>query len=301
MPRAAILLTSYNHASHLREALDSIWSQTFTDFEVIALDDGSSDNSRAILQSDPRIVCSFSEANVGTYACLNRGLALASGEFIAVMNDDDVWSADKLKLQIELMDAHPEVGLCSTGGHFIDDKGSRLDGKPLGFDFPAVNTGDDCRALLRGNRIIASSALFRKSIAGEFNDQLFGSGDWEMWLRLSARSRLGFVPGDHTLYRIHPGNASNRKNEVWKDDEVIRTWLRDRFDGWRELYETEREFLTNKAFNLNALGVVQILNGKKAEGRESLRQAQAIEPTFKRKVWMLASHLPQPIFRKLVR
>lgn len=301
MPRVSILLTSYNHAEHLRLALDSVWAQTFTDFELIALDDGSTDNSRAILESDPRIICSFSTSNVGTYACLNRGLALANGEFVAVLNDDDIWSPDKLRLQIELMDAHPEVGLCSTGGHFIDAQGRRLVGRPLGFDFPTVSTGDDSRALLKGNRIIASSALFRKALAGEFNEALFGSGDWEMWLRLSARARLGFVPGDHTLYRIHPGNASNRRDQVWKDDEVIRTWLRDRFDGWRELYETEKEFLENKAFNLNALGVVQILIGKKDAGRKSLREAQAIETTFKRKIWLLASHLPQAIFRKLVR
>ncbi|MFN3961816.1 MAG: glycosyltransferase family 2 protein, partial [Fimbriimonadaceae bacterium] len=105
---------------YIQEAWDSIQAQTYRDFEVIALDDGSTDGTREWLTAHAtgaRI--EFNPQNLGTYATLNRGLELAEGEFIAVFNDDDVWGPEKLRRQVEALDNNPRVGLVHTSGWFI--------------------------------------------------------------------------------------------------------------------------------------------------------------------------------------
>ena len=184
MPRVSILLTCYNHLRYLPAALDGVARQTFQDFEVIALDDGSTDGTRDWLRNRAgvhRVV--FNEQNLGTYATLNVGLREARGEFVAVLNDDDQWAPEKLERQVALMDADPQVGLVHTDGWFIDGAGERLEGSPLGFEFPRTRSGDVLLALLYANKIIASAALVRRECferLGGFDESYFGSGDWQM-------------------------------------------------------------------------------------------------------------------------
>ena len=173
MPRVSILLTCYNHIKYLPAALESIRRQTFTDYEIIALDDGSQDGTREWLSEqaqDAKLI--FNKENLGTYGTLNEGLTHASGEFIAVFNDDDLWADTKLEAQVEMMDNFPKVGLVHTDGYFIDGEGAVRKDSPLGFDFPKTETGDVLLALVYHNKIIASAALARRECfekVGEFN------------------------------------------------------------------------------------------------------------------------------------
>jgi len=97
MPRVSILLTCFNHMRYLPAALESINAQTFRDFEILAIDDGSSDGTREWLTARPEPMTRiFNATNLGTYGALNAGLAAAKGELIAVMNDDDLWAPTKL-------------------------------------------------------------------------------------------------------------------------------------------------------------------------------------------------------------
>ena len=122
MPRVSILLTCYNHLRHLKIAIDSIKAQTFTDYEIVALDDGSTDGTREWLtqlqQDEPTlpIALYFNEENLGTYGTLNRGLDVARGEYIAEFNDDDVWMPTKLEKQVAMLDRDQKIGLVHTGG-----------------------------------------------------------------------------------------------------------------------------------------------------------------------------------------
>ena len=186
MPRVSILLTCFQHRRYLPAAVEGIRAQTFRDFETIALDDGSTDGSREWLADQGDLRCVFNARNLGTYGTLNAGLRLATGELVAVLNDDDVWLPEKLERQVALLDAHPGVGLVHTGGGFIDGEGNATEGNPLGFRFPTFETGDILRGLVFENKIIASAALVRRECfdrVGEFDESYFGSGDWEMWWR----------------------------------------------------------------------------------------------------------------------
>ena len=180
MPRVSVLLTCYNHIRYLPEALEGVRRQTFRDYEILAIDDGSTDGTREWLSEQPDIRCVFNETNLGTYETLNVGLRLASGELIAVLNDDDVWMPEKLERQVALLDSHSGVGLVHTGGNFIDGEGKRREGNPLGFAFPRFETGDILLGLVYENKIIASAALARRDCfnqLGGFNRNYFGSGD----------------------------------------------------------------------------------------------------------------------------
>ncbi|MFY9233687.1 MAG: glycosyltransferase [Fimbriimonadaceae bacterium] len=304
MATVSILLTCYNHLAYLPACVQGIKGQTYTDYEIIAIDDGSTDGTREWLDknlSEARVI--FNATNKGTYATLNVGLREAKGEYVAILNDDDLWAPEKLAKQIALFASHPSLGLVHTDGHFIDGEGNRMEGSPLGFEFPRTETGDVLLSLLYQNKIIASGALVRKACfdeLGGFNESYFGSGDWEMWLRIAEKYEIGYVDEPLTFYRVHGENASHKLERIWRDDEMLREWIRTRYYHYakqrREGYELKRAMAHNEA----CLGTVKVLNGKPAEGREAYRNSLKLEPLrLKSYLRFWASFLPRAAFRKL--
>lgn len=303
MPRVSVLLTCYNHFKYLPAALEGVRVQTFRDFEIIAIDDGSKDETREWLSRQPDVRCIFNETNLGTYETLNVGLRAASGEFIAVLNDDDLWMPEKLERQVALLDTHPNVGLVHTGGHFIDGEGNRTEGNPLGFAFPTFETGDILLGLVYENKIIASAALARRACfdqLGGFNREYFGSGDWEMWFRIAERWEVGFVDAPLTMYRVHGANASHKLERIWRDDEKLREWISGRLDEVGGRF-APGELKKAKAFNQAALGTVKTLNGDPAGGRRAYARSISLDPSrWKSYARWAATFLPASAFRKLL-
>ena len=129
MPKVTVLMPVYDGEKYLREAIDSILSQTFTDFEFLIIDDGSSDRTVNIIHSyeDTRIILIKNETNLGLVATLNRGLSLAKGEYIARMDADDISFCDRLDQQVSFLDSNPEVSLLGTNAQVIDAKGNLKD------------------------------------------------------------------------------------------------------------------------------------------------------------------------------
>ncbi len=182
MPTVSVLLTCYNHVKYLPLALESVRNQTFQDIEIIAIDDGSTDGTREYLDLQPDVKVILNEVNKGTYATLNAGLEAAQGEYIAILNDDDLWAPEKLARQLDLVSKHENMGLVHTNGQFIDADNQLVEGAPLGYLYPRFQTGSLIPALLYANKIIASAVLVRRECfdkLGWFNEDYFGSGDWE--------------------------------------------------------------------------------------------------------------------------
>lgn len=304
MPRVSVLFTCFNHIKFLPSAYQSILDQTFSDWEIIAIDDGSKDGTREWLSERPeKITRIFNENNLGTYASLNVALKAAKGEFIAVFNDDDLWAPTKLEKQVAMLDGNPSIGLVHTDGSFIDGDGVETPGSPLGFEFPRFNTGDVSLALVYQNKIIASAALARKRCfdeLGGFNEDYFGSGDWEMWIRIAERWKVGFVPEPLTFYRVHGTNASHKLERIWRDDEKLRKWLAPRLDGYVSRFEP-REVSRAKSHNYAALGTVLTLNGRPGEGRAMYAASLKEQPgRFKSALRYAATFLPPSVFRKML-
>lgn len=281
MPRVSVLLTSYNHERYIRECVDSALSQTFADLEVIVIDDGSQDRSVEILRSyGDRIRLVVNDPNRGTYGVLNQGLNLATGEYSAVLNSDDVWLPTKIARQVELMDANPQMTFCHTFGEFIDGNGSVVTGTPMGFEFPRTPTGDVLHIFIANNTAIASSVLMRTQIArdiGGFDASYKNLGDWDMWVRLGEQGAIGFVDDRLTLYRVHGANTIYQIETTRSEEMRLRS----------DLYARREQFLAKRntpkvraalAHTIACLGSLHSITGNPKRARQLYIESLRMNP-----------------------
>jgi glycosyltransferase involved in cell wall biosynthesis len=307
MPRVTILLTCYNHFEYLPECLDGVLAQTFTDYEILALDDGSTDGTREWLkerEAEGKLRCIFNEQNLGTYATLNVGLGKAKGEFIAVLNDDDLWAGAKLERQIAMFDSNERLGLVHTSGWFIDGQGNKVEGEPLGFAFPSTRTGEILHDLMHHNQIITSSALVKRECfekLGPFDPSYYGCGDWNMWLRVAREYHIGFVDEPLTFYRVHETNASRNIEKMLDDDYRVREWI----TTWDQIplrkFEHQTELLHAFTHNWACLGTIRTWRGNAKGGRQAyLRSIRLMPYRIKSYLRWIATFLPRETFRKLM-
>lgn len=208
-PRISVLLPVYNGAAFLRTAIDSILGQTCADFELLILDDGSTDDSREIAASyaDPRIRRVDNGQNLGLIATLNRGLELARGEFIARMDADDISLPRRLARQVAFLEGHPKVGLCGTWFERFSRRGS------LTVRMPEQH-GPLRLFLLFDNPFLHSSIMLRRSLVERhglrYDPAYPHSEDYELWARCAELTQLANLPDVLVRYRDHPANISHR-------------------------------------------------------------------------------------------
>jgi len=205
MPEVTVLMAVYNGERYLREAIESILSQTFQDFEFLIINDGSTDRTREIVLSyaDPRIRLVDNEGNLGQTRSLNRGLERAQGQFIARQDADDISEPERLARQVAFLEANPELALVGTWATMIDAQGV-----PIGAEeFPC-----DCTqirwCLLFFNPFVHGSVMLRKSAVpgqiGFYNEAITYAQDYELWSRI-ARSLPVANVGEHLVkLRITP-------------------------------------------------------------------------------------------------
>jgi glycosyltransferase involved in cell wall biosynthesis len=288
MPLVSVVLTSYNHARYLSQAIESVLAQTLKDIEVVAIDDASRDESPAILQRyADRVKVIQHETNRGTYASLNEGIAHTSAPCIAILNSDDLWLPEKLEKQVAVMESDARIGLVHTAFRPIDADGNPIDGNPLGVRFHPNPQGDLLAELLTRNLFITSSVLFRREClerCGWFEERLFGMGDWDMWLRIAEHYRIGYVSEVLTLYRIHGQNTMYQRERMLADD----LWIHEerickripellRRNGWRM-----RRAL---GIALAALGVIYNQRGERGKAYGAFTQSLKLYP-WRLKTWL---------------
>lgn len=207
-PEISVVMPIYNGARYIRESIDSILNQTFTDFELIIINDGSTDSSEEIILSynDPRIVYLKNEVNSKICVTLNRGLDAARGEYIARLDCDDIAMPNRLEHQKMFLDEHPEIGI--VGSDIITFGEGREDQY---FNF--VHDSDGCRAGLLFNSCFAHPAvMMRTSIIRNHNlhyrVEYKGLEDFEMWWRISQYAEMTNLPEALIRYRKHPGQET---------------------------------------------------------------------------------------------
>ena len=212
-PRVSILFPVYKTAAFLKEAVDSMLSQTFRDFELIVLDDCSPDNAEELLDTynDPRIVRYRGENNVGLGNVLNVGISMAKGEYIARMDSDDISLPERLKFQVDFLDAHPEYDLVSVGM------------KEFG-EGSALHSYDNETEQIKFNAlfyspILHASSMWRKAsfIDLPYNQSFVPSEDYDLWTRALIKGiKMRNIPRVLYLYRIFQGQAtSNITADKW--------------------------------------------------------------------------------------
>jgi glycosyltransferase involved in cell wall biosynthesis len=208
-PQVSVLMPVYNGERYLREAVESIVAQTFTNFEFIIIDDGSTDTTGAILDSfdDPRIVRSKNEENIGLARSLNKGLTMARGEYIARMDADDISLPERLARQVAFLDAHPEVGVLGSVVQVIDGDGNKSDTLWLPTEHGVLRW-----SLCFGGPIAHPTVMMRREVVervGGYNPNMVTAQDYDLWRRLSGVTRLSNL--QDVLLSLRKHEASMRK------------------------------------------------------------------------------------------
>jgi len=207
-PKVSVIMPAYNRADLLPAAIDSVLGQSFADFEVLVIDDGSQDHTRQIVAgfSDPRIHY-FHQKNSGVSAARNRGLEIARGEYLAFLDSDDLFLPAKLAFQVAQLDADPALGMVAGGFRYIDWQGGWLaERRPWVFQ-PTL----DLSTVLLGAAIITNSVLLRKEWierVGGFNPTFSWAEDLDLWLRLAvAGCQMNWTQAVLCAYRMHADQA----------------------------------------------------------------------------------------------
>lgn len=203
-PAVTVLMPVYNGAAYLREAIDSILAQTFGDFELLILNDGSTDDSAAIARSygDPRIRVHDNPRNLKLIATLNLGLALARGRYVARMDGDDIAHPERLARQVAFLDDHPEVGVVGCWLETFGDTHVQL---------RAPTAPNEIRVhLLFGNVVPHPGVMFRRALAEPpfYEAEFPHAEDYAAWQRLSAHTKIANLPEFLLRYRVSAQSVS---------------------------------------------------------------------------------------------
>jgi len=212
-PKISMIMSVFNGEKYLREAMDSILNQTFTDFEFIIVNDGSTDNSLSIIRSysDKRIQVIDNGQNIGLTRSLNKAIKQARGEYIARQDADDISLPDRLEEQIKYFKKNPDVALLGTSISKIDSNGKIL-GKTLAIAKPG-------QGLLKQNQFNHGSTMFKSGVVrelGGYNELFKYCQDYELWLRMAKNYAVRNLP--QILYKLRFHNEAVRFR---KRDEAI--------------------------------------------------------------------------------
>jgi glycosyltransferase involved in cell wall biosynthesis len=244
-PQVTVIIPTYNRADLLPRALDSVLAQTFKDFEVLVIDDASTDNTSEVVQGyqDDRVRYLCQEENRGVSAARNRGLREAQGEFIAFLDSDDEWLSNKLECQVARYSALPDdVGLVYTGFETVRDGGAATTHKP---DL----SGDLFSYLLQRNFIYPTSGMMVKhsvvSEVGYFDEEMPANEDWDYYVRIAREYRIEYV--DDVLMRYYAVSGHTRKSQVTDDDLKARSQFYGKYAADMETAGAALPFLLESA------------------------------------------------------
>ena len=242
-PKISVLLPIYNAARYLREAVESLRTQTHADFEIVAVDDGSTDESaeilRTVARTEPRLQVE-SRPNTGIVGALNDGLALARGEFIARMDADDVSLPRRFSAQLDFLAQHPDCVALGSDVEFTDPEG-----RPLSRRRPAQDHAEILRQLLDGNggALVHPSVMFRRAAVeriGGYREH-YSLEDLDIYLRLTEHGTLANLPDVLLRYRQHLGSINYTCGDREKTRRKVVTPWRER-RGLSELPPYPQEF-----------------------------------------------------------
>jgi glycosyltransferase involved in cell wall biosynthesis len=284
-PRVTVLMTVYNDERYVGEAVESILAQTFGDFELVIVDDGSTDRTPEVLQRyrslDARLRV-LTQPNAGTAISANLGLSRSRGEYIARIDSDDISLPERLALEVDYLDRHPEVALVGGGAYLIDSVGNVIGRRNITPRYPKL--------ALRSRCIYQQSdVMFRREVVlglGGYRARLHGatySGaeDYDLWLRISDVAEVGKLPQIIGKWRINPsGYTLARAAEQRQHAALVRRLARQRRRTGVESRDPtpalptqqHRQPVPPSAYAL-WVGLIMLQDGRSAEARRYLAQS----------------------------
>jgi glycosyltransferase involved in cell wall biosynthesis len=227
----SIILPTYNGAKYIKRAIESVISQSFSNWELLIIDDGSSDNTENIIKEyvkkDSRIIYFKNEVNLGIQKTLNMGLKEATGEYIARIDDDDEWiDKDKLQKQVEFLNNNSDHVLVGTGVIVVDEEGKEL------FRYLLPEFDKEIRSkILSKNCFVHSSVIFNKNVAlslGGYDESKYTRHveDYDLWLKLGTIGKLANLPIYAVKFTSRDGSISsiNKIEQFKKNISLIKNY-----------------------------------------------------------------------------
>jgi glycosyltransferase involved in cell wall biosynthesis len=238
--KVSVIMSVFNGEKHLREAIESILNQTFSDFEFIIINDGSTDRTQDIAegfrQLDNRIRL-INQSNMGLTKSLNKAIRLARGEFIARMDADDIALPERFEKQVDFLEKHSDVALLGTAYYEIDEKGEVI-GEKI---FPERDE-EIRKIILKCNPFFHASVMVRREvfeIVGLYDESIPFAQDYDFWLRIAGKYKVANLPEPLMKRRYTPVNISiAQENEQlkWALEVRKRALRRGDYPWWQWLY-----------------------------------------------------------------
>lgn len=213
-PMVTVLMSVYNGERFLKEAIDSILNQTFTDFEFLIINDGSTDRSVEIIESyeDPRIRLINNEKNLKLIASLNKGISLARGKYIARMDCDDVSMPDRLEKEVNFLENSLDYGLVGTYYTVIDGEGKDQYNVSYPSSNELIKLFLSLNCPLAHGSIMGRTELFKQNLYG--SEESYAVEDYELWTRMSKVTKIHNIPEYLFKYRVYGESFSDTKTQL---------------------------------------------------------------------------------------
>ena len=297
MPKVSVIMNCLNGAPYLREALDSVFAQTFQDWEIVFWDNGSTDNSNAIACSyGERVRCFSNKTTTPLGAARNRAFAEAQGEYIAILDVDDIWLPNKLERQLPLLENDPKVGLVFSNSLFFDDEGDRA----KHFQQTHPHRGYVFGALLQDNFISSETMVFRRSVLERlsplFDERFTMVMDYELSLRVALSRKLDYIDECLSKWRIHEDSGTHTMRFRFPQEYML--MLEKMLGTYPEIAWQYAHALSVFRSNVNfQLGLGMWYEGKINEARRMFKQCKT---NYKASAAFLATYfMPFGAFDKL--
>jgi glycosyltransferase involved in cell wall biosynthesis len=225
-PLVSIIIPVYNGTNYLREAIESAQAQTFSDYEILVIDDGSTDKTWEIIQSYGNKIRGFHKVNGGVASALNLGITEMRGKYFAWLSHDDLWLPEKLEKQVAFLGANPQFKACYTDYFEIDEVGTVL----REVETPWYPRPQSIKALFGRMYIGGCTMMVERTCfdtVGYFNEQLRTTQDGEMWFRILSQYEIGHLREKLTKERVHLNQGSK----------TISSFEKEKYDTYLKLFE----------------------------------------------------------------
>jgi len=269
MPRVTVIIPTCNRSAYLKRAIESVCAQTYTDFEIIVVDDASTDDTPEVVAqfADKPIKYIRHEENKGGSVARNTGIKNSQSEYIAFLDDDDEWLPNKLEVQMNVFEqSSPQVGPIYSGHSVID----RNTGKTKGI-WRAVKRGNIFEELMKGNCVSTTSSVVVKRAClekvGNFDSLLPSFQDYDLWIRIARHYEFEYVEDLLVNYYEH-------EKKIWTNYEAIENGIAMMV----ERHGHSRELRKTFSYAYLGLGVRRMMNGAMQQGRALLQKAMKLYP-----------------------
>ena len=269
MSKVSIIIPTFNRRDYITIALDSVLAQTYKDYEIIIIDDGSSDDTKEVLKPYQDKIRYFYHDNKGIPATRNRGIREAHGDYIALLDSDDYWLPEKLERQMDCFKKNPHYGMVATRCSSITQDGRFREKNRPG------KSGWILNDLFKANFIRTSSAMIKKECfekAGFFDESLPMYEEVDLWLRIAKHYPIGFINTPLTVYIDNPQGVSTNSlaGRLLRQKVLEKNYLKECIP--LDLYRKR------VASNYYSIGKHYLHQGAKSEGKKYFKQSINLHP-----------------------